>query len=251
MDTTCYFLCNICATQVSSPEEGLTREATSCPSCGSTVRMRSLMHVLSMELFGESIPVPHFPVDKKIVGTGMSDWETYAALLAEKFSYTNRFFDREPFMDITDPPAALESTLDFLISTDVFEHVAPPVVAALQNARALLKPSGVFIFSVPYMAEGETLEHFPDLFDYHLEEKDGAFTLLNRTRAGEWQSFDDLCFHGGRGSTLELRVFSERPLLEQIAEAGFAPPVLYGEPVMEFGIRWPERLSLPMALRRR
>ena len=244
-----HFTCNVCGSAAWSLAGNIARETPSCATCGSTVRMRALMHVLSQELFGRNLVVPDFPVDEGIVGLGMSDWEEYAGRWAEKFSYTNRFYGREPRLDITAPPADLAGTFDFVVSTDVFEHVAPPVVSALRNLRALLKPGGVVVFSVPYMSSGDNIEHFPDLFDHRLEDRDGQRCLVNRTREGRVEVFEDLVFHGGEGLTLEMRVFSEPALLAQIEEAGFAPPTIYGATLMEFGIRWDTPLSLPMALR--
>ena len=243
------FTCNVCGYLAPLFEERLDRETPSCTRCRSTVRMRTIVHALSTELFGESLTLRQFPHRKDLVGIGMSDWSGYATELARRLSYTNCFYDREPRLDITNPPASLTGTLDFLISTDVFEHVAPPVVTAFENARRLLKPTGVFIFSVPYTASGETTEHFPDLHDFRLDTTGPTPRLINRTIEGETQTFEDLVFHGGSGLTLEMRTFSEPSLRKVIHAAGFAPPVVYKDPVPRFGIRWEEPLSVPMALR--
>ena len=90
---------------------------------------------------------------------------------------------------------------------------------AFANARRLLKPHGIFIFSVPYSLDQETLEHFPDLHDYRLVEKDGAWRLENRTSDGRRQVFSDLVFHGGPGSTLEMRLFSRNGLIDEFVKA--------------------------------
>ena len=88
-----YFLCNICGTASGVRPGQLQREVASCPTCNSTVRFRSVIHVLSVELFGESLVLTDFPVRKDIRGIGMSDWGVYAALLGEKLDYMNTFFD--------------------------------------------------------------------------------------------------------------------------------------------------------------
>src|SRR5262249_62318093 len=90
------FACNICGTW--NEVEHFATEPATC-SCGSNVRLRALIHLLSIELFGQSIPLPEFPRMKSIRGLGMSDKECYARLLAEKFDYTNTFYDREPRFD--------------------------------------------------------------------------------------------------------------------------------------------------------
>jgi SAM-dependent methyltransferase len=112
--------------------------------------MRSMVHVLSLELFGECLVLPDFPERPDLIGIGMSDWDAYAIPLAGKLGYTNTYFDRKPALDITHVPEEMVGTLDFILSSDVFEHVQPPVAKAFENARRLLKPNGVFVFCVPY-----------------------------------------------------------------------------------------------------
>ncbi|MGH9903496.1 MAG: hypothetical protein ACRD68_16940, partial [Pyrinomonadaceae bacterium] len=79
--------------------------------------------MLSTELFGESLALTDFPERRDISGIGMSDWDGYAAPLALKLGYQNTYYHQEPKLDITSIEPALESTLDFIISSDVFEHV--------------------------------------------------------------------------------------------------------------------------------
>ena len=75
---------------------------------------------------------------------------------------------------------------------------------------------------------------------------DGAWTLTNRTRDGEMQTFTDLVFHGGPGSTLEMRLFSREALEREFKDAGFARIRIAAEPYLPFGIHWPEPWSVPM-----
>lgn len=243
------FRCNVCGQKNRALPSEFGRETPSCSGCGSTVRMRSIVHVLSTELFGESLALPDFPERKDLCGLGMSDWESYAGPLAEKLGYRNTFLHQEPVLDITDPDPALLGTLDFLISTDVYEHVAPPVSVAFENSRRLLKPGGVFVFSVPYTLEGETVEHFPELFDYRIEERGDRHVLVNRTRDGRAEEFEDLVFHGGPGETLEVRVFSLDGLRRELERAGFAPPHIYSEPAESCGMVWECGWSLTMSVR--
>jgi len=72
------FHCNICGSVRHSNLQKLGRETVTCSSCGSTVRFRSIIHILSIELFGKSLTLPEFPYDKQISGIGMSDWIGYA-----------------------------------------------------------------------------------------------------------------------------------------------------------------------------
>jgi SAM-dependent methyltransferase len=245
------FRCNICGRRASVCRTQLGREIPSCKRCGSTVRFRSIVHVLSLELFGESLSLPEFPVRKQIRGLGMSDWDGYAAGFAEKFDYLNTWLHREPKFDITEVPASMEAAFDFVISSDVLEHVPPPISIAFENLHRTLKPEGVLILTVPYTKARETVEHFPELHRYELTESEGGQILTNRTREGVFQRFDDLVFHGGEGATLEMRVFSESSVLSELERAGFAKAKIHHTPDFSHGIYWNESWSLPMSARAR
>lgn len=243
------YRCNICGRVCKTLVSDLRREQPSC-RCGSTVRTRSIIHILSTELFGQSLALPDFPKRPDLLGWGMSD-AGYSDLLPRKLSYVNTFYHKEPRFDITAPlDPALEDTLDFLISTEVFEHINPPVSVGFENGCRLLKPNGIFIFSVPYTLDRETREHFPDLYKYEVVDLAGPNQLLkNTTRTGQEQMFDKLVFHGGPGATLEMRVFSQAGLMSELKQAGFGTVKIYSEPCWEFGIYWHDNRSLPMAAR--
>jgi len=231
------FRCNICGNRCTSPlKEVKGREARSCYHCGSSRRFRTIIAALSDQLFGETDILPDFKESRNIVGIGMSDAEVYAKPLRDKFSYTNTFYHKEPKLDVTAIGEHLCDTADFIISSDVFEHVPPPVEIAFSNLHKILKAGGVCIFSVPYEMEGETLEHFPDLFHYRFMENKGATVLANTTRDGREQLFDNLRFHGGGGATVEMRVFSRPSLLSEIRKAGFSEVKLYDKSIPEYGI---------------
>ena len=55
-----------------------------------------------------------------------------------------------------------------------------------------------------------------------------------------------IVFHGGPGSTLEMRVFSRAALEREFRDAGFARVRVANEPYLPFGIHWPEPWSVPM-----
>ncbi len=243
------YRCNICGRNCKTPISELGREKPSC-RCGSTVRTRAIVHILSTELFGQSLALPDFPERRDLFGWGMSD-AGYSSLLTEKLNYVNTFYHQEPRLDITAPlDPAVEGRLDFLISTEVFEHINPPVSVGFENARRLLKPKGVFVFSVPYSLKGETREHFPDLYQYEVLDPSGSKPYLrNITRAGQEQIYNDLVFHGGPGSTLEMRVFSQIGLMAELKQAGFGNIKIYSEPCWEFGIYWHKAWALPLAAR--
>jgi SAM-dependent methyltransferase len=228
----------------------LQRETRSCLACGSTLRWRAIIHLLSRTLFGRSIPLPDFPVRPEIMGLGMSDWEGYALPLARKLSYENTFYHQPPHLDITKLDSARVGTCDFVIATDVFEHIAPPIAPAFHNVWRLLKPGGSFIMTVPYLKMGMTVEHFPRLHEYTIEQTSSGYILRNRTREGTLETYEDLVFHDGPGATLEMRSFTEQSLLEELRKAGFGAIEVHQEPHFVHGIYWNQDCNLPITARR-
>lgn len=244
------FACNICGHRGSLAVESLEREAGNCQRCGATVRARAIVHHLSMALFGRSLPIGRFPWrGRRITGLGMTDSDVYARPLAKRLRYRNTYFHADPRLDIRDPDRALIGSCDFVTSSDVMEHVDPPVRDAFVNLRRLLKPGGVLVLTVPFAMEGETREHFPDLFDYRIERKGDGYVLINRTRDGVAQRYDDLVFHGGPGSTLELRLFSRSGLAQVLGDAGFGEVTFHPEPCLAHGVHWKWPWSVPITAR--
>jgi len=212
--------------------------------------MRSIIRVLSTELFGNNLLLKDFPAHPDIRGLGMTDWEGYANTLAEKFSYQNTYYHQEPRLDISavDIPVHLLAN-DFVISSEVFEHVVPPVSRAFENVSKMLKPGGLFILTVPYTIKKETIEHFPELYDFTVVENDKAFVLRNKTREGVIQEFRNLVFHGGPGATLEMRVFSENSIIQHLRNAAFHAIKVHREPDFAHGVWWPQSWALPISAR--
>ncbi|MGO9273779.1 MAG: methyltransferase domain-containing protein [Terriglobia bacterium] len=203
-----------------------------------------------MEIFGVPLALPDFPVVKSVRGFGMSDDLPCASVLASKLDYRNTFYHDCPRFDIQEAGEADHGGYDFIISGDVFEHVEGPPETAFRNAFALLKPHGFLAMSVPYSPEETTQEHFPDLYEYGLVKAGSRVALVNRKRNGEWQVFDKLVFHGGQGSTLEMRVFGEADLRSQLAQSGFTSVDFAVEDYPPFGIVHQESWSLPAIARR-
>ena len=241
------FKCNICGEFSMIHMLNFSREEVSCYKCGSTVRMRSMIHVLSSELFGESLTLIDFPVRKDIKGIGMSDWRRYADILSEKFDYTNTYYHKEPKLDIMNIPEELIGTLDFILSTDVYEHVLSPVSKAFDNTKKLLKKTGIFVFSVPYKLSGETKEHFKDLCNFSVLENSGEYTLENIDSLGNKKTYKDLVFHGGPGETLEMRVFTKDSIERHFVDSGFLEYEFYEDNFFDYGIYYPITLSIPIA----
>jgi len=244
------FVCNICGATNHADVSAVDRESPSCSSCGSNIRVRGLMRVLSLEMFGSVLTLPEFPRVKSLRGVGMTDFGPYAERLVEKFDYQNTFYDRAPKLDICNPPAGERGFYDFIISSEVFEHVSAPE-AAFGNACQLLKPNGVLVLSVPYSLLRSAKEHFPDLHEFGLARVGEKMVLVNRTRSGELQTFENLTFHGpGAGRALEMREFNEAALREMLSGAGFKHLRMYSENDPEHGIFYTQAWSLPIGARK-
>jgi SAM-dependent methyltransferase len=243
------FLCNICGR--TNTIEVLEQEGSSCADCGSNVRLRALVYLLSMELFGDGLILPDFPRLPGIKGLGLSDQASYAVPLATKFDYTNTYYDREPRLDITAAHPDRHGTYDFILSSDVFEHIEAPVERAFDEAFKLLKPHGVLCLSVPFSLDEQTVERFPNLHEYAVVDLKGALVLINRSRDRKLEIRDDLIFHGGVGATLEMRLFSQKDLQQKLCDAGFRDSIFLTEGVPRFGIAFEGSWSLPLVARKR
>ena len=243
------FTCNIC--DKGNALEEIPWEESTCSGCGSNVRMRALIYMLSIELFGAARTLPEFPKDKKVRGFGLSDALLYATPLEEKFDYTNTYYDRQPYLDITQPHPEQYGTYDFILSSDVFEHVAIPVERAFEEAFRLLKPHGVLCITVPSSgADEDTVEYYPNLHEYSIVELGGEHVLVNRKKDKTLEVHQNLEFHGGIGATLVMRQFSQRDLAGKLRGSGFTQVVYQTDSVAPFGIVLVGNWSLPLVARK-
>jgi SAM-dependent methyltransferase len=241
------FTCNICG--ASNQVEAFATEPASC-ACGSNVRLRGLIHLLSMELFGSSLTLRQFPTLKAIRGLGLSDQPGYAGILAEKFDYTNTYYDREPRFDIAEPHPHLAGTYDFILLADVLEHIAPPVERALEEACRLLKPRGFLGITIYCNPQDEMREHFPDLNEYRIIALADSQVLVNRRRDESLEVRDDLIFHGGSGATLEMREFGMTALKNKLLDAGFREVFFLRDNLPSIGILFDHDVSQPLIARK-
>ena len=243
------FECNICGAPNQFDLSSLDRETKSCAACNSSARWRGVVDALSYELFGESVKLPDFPVRRDIRGLGLSDWSGYARLLDEKFNYLNTFYHQEPRLDIADIDRSLEGKADFVIASDVFEHVAPPIIDAFGNARRLLKPGGILLLTVPWGGGPRTVENYPRLNKFEIVERDGRKVLRNLRRDGVVEEHIDPRFHGGEGAVLVMRLFGKQELIDNLKAAGFASTRVHEGPKFQIGVFWPGNHSVPVAAR--
>jgi len=212
------------------------------------VRSRGIVQTLARELFASDLALPDFPRLKSVRILGISDSEDYGSRLGEIFDYRNTFYHQPPRFDVRESPES--GSYDFVICSEVLEHVTPPIEEAFRNLWKLLKDDGILILTVPYTLEETAREHFPQLHDFGIARLRDRLVLVNRTASGELQVFDDLVFHGGHGDTLELRVFSEATLRNMVLNAGFRAIEVYAAEYLPFGIARHQTWSLPIAARK-
>jgi 2-polyprenyl-3-methyl-5-hydroxy-6-metoxy-1,4-benzoquinol methylase len=238
------YYCNICGGKNRLERQQFHRELAVCQKCGANARFRGIIHVLG-DLLGEAqaTPLQEWPTRKSIFGVGMSDSPLYANVLSKKFNYENTFYDRDPQLDIMNLGEKYLGKYDFVISSDVFEHILPPLQVGFDNLLRLLKPGGHLVFSVPYTRATQTIEHYPGLHDYEILDFRGKKIIVNRDEAGHLQVYDNLTFHGGEGTTLEMRVFCESDVLSRLARSGFENIHVHDQPQLSIGYYWPEMTS--------
>ncbi len=245
------FTCNICGSCTQAPASFIARERISCTNCGSTMRYRAMVNALALGLYGNNIGLPLIKDGASKRGIGISDARDYAEPLAKVFDYTNTFYHKKPFLDLTGDVTKYLNALDFIMISDVLEHVCPPVERAFSNLFAMLKSGGVCIITVPFTCDHGELEHYPDLNHFTIERRENKYAVINTTVAGERQVFSEPVFHGGAGLTLEMRIFSRASLIRQLKAAGFAEVDVVDEDCAEFGISWGQDPSVPIIARKR
>lgn len=151
--------------------------------------------------------------------------------------YQNYHYHQEPRLDITKVPSSLHATADIISCSEVLEHVAPPVNLAFNGLRNLLKSDGMLIVSVPHTdALGEHVEHFPVMRSFEIQQGSEVY-LSGELMDGRKVIFKNLTFHGGVGSTLEFRIFSQNSLLKELECAGFTSVTIHGNSKI-LGVAW-------------
>jgi SAM-dependent methyltransferase len=238
------FACNVCGTMNDFIAESFHRELATCRACGCNARFRGIIAALGAEFFPGKGPARSWPARPELCGLGMSDAEVYATVLREKTSYINTFYDRSPSLDIV-ADVLPYGDLDFVVSTDVLEHVITPVQRAFNGLFRLLKRGGLLVFSVPYTSSDDTVEHFPHLRRFALVDFLGRKVLVNEKADKALEVHDNLVFHGGEGATLEMRVFGRAALLHHLTAAGFVDVREWSEPLLEVGYYWPTSRERP------
>lgn len=234
------FVCNVCGTLHCERVAHFHRETALCPKCGSNARFRGMMAALGDALrMPARVPLVRWPARPEVRGLGMSDWRGYADVLARKMAYVNTHFDQAPRLDILQPGPEWLGVHDFVLCTDVLEHVLAPVQKAFDHLLALLKPGGWLVFSVPYTTEPGTREHYPGMVGFDTVRACGQQVVVWQHADGALHLDAAPVFHGGAGATLELRVFGRDAVLAHLAQAGFEHVQVLDTPRLDCGYYWP------------
>jgi SAM-dependent methyltransferase len=241
------FRCNVCGAGNELPGGQVHREMLCCVGCRANARFRGVVRAVQEALLGNTETALRAARPRREVrGIGMSDSGIYAGELARLFDYRNTFYHTEPLLDVTDVRSTQQyRELDFVVSSDVLEHVRAPVSDALENIRGMLKPGGVLILSVPYLRGYMTIEHYPHLMDYEIVKVGKKYVVVNVRADGLVEQFPVPVFHGGPGSVLEMRVFGEGDLMAMLAYAGFEVRVLEAS-LPEIGYVWRLQAESPL-----
>lgn len=202
--------CNICGSASDFIRQELQREGFLCSNCSASSRHRAVVYVLGKCMDTGGMPLVAWPSRKEIRMIESSGRGSYPMMLKEKFEYFNTEY--QPNVHIGEQPSNRyadfqqlsfpDRHFDYIIATDVFEHIREDE-RAFPEVYRVLKDNGIFILTVPYD---------------HAREK----TVVRVKTDGDKDIF--LLppeYHGGGGQTLAYRSYG-RDLLDRLRECGFS-----------------------------
>jgi SAM-dependent methyltransferase len=169
-------------------------------------------------------PITDLPRDWSRRGVGLSDAPPLSPALASRFFYTNTFYHQYPHLDITNPPPELDGELDFIVCSDVLEHIPYLLIEpALAGLLRCLRPRGVAVITVPVAGE-RTYEYYPGLTEFELVEQESRPPVVNWTdTAGVRHTDTSPDMHDGGGLTLTFRLWGPKDVEARLLSAGFEP----------------------------
>lgn len=226
-------ICNLCGVGKHIVENQIEREGSICSVCSSVWRTRAVGHCVSIGVGKVGVPLHNLDPDWSLRGLGIGDSVDLASSLSTKFNYTNTHLNDFPKLDLTAIAEELNGYFDFVVCSEILEHVLPPVDLALQNLFRLLKPGGFTVISVPllrvtnrvyvsnngdldFAASVNTIEYYPDLTsckmirgEFHWETNQGKFIDHNPE------------LHGGGDDVIAFRLWSLMDLQARLKLLGF------------------------------
>lgn len=203
-------ICNICGNESTFILRENEREGWLCSNCSASSRHRAVVYVLGKCTETGPLPLAAWHGSKLIHILESSGRGSYPMMLKEKFTYYNTEYranaagaqeSSRRYADFQHL-AYQDGQFDYVIATDVFEHIRDDE-KALREVFRVLKTDGVFIMTVPY---------------HHDWEK----TLIRVKPEGDKDIF--LLppeYHGGGGQTLAYRTYG-RDLLERLKDQGYS-----------------------------
>lgn len=202
--------CNICGSDKGFVKKEHEREGLVCANCGASSRHRAVVYTLGKCMGTGDIPLAAWPGDKAIRILESSGRMSYPMMLKDKFTYYNTEYHADP--SVTEQPSKRfadfqrmaygDNEFDYVIATDVFEHIREDD-KAFREVYRVLKPAGTFILTVPYHHEWEKTE-----IRVKPEGDRDVFLLPPE-------------YHGGGGQTLSYRTYG-RDLLQRLDDYGFS-----------------------------
>ena len=209
------FTCIVCGRISRSGLPG--RESMQCHRCGATWRARAMVLGVLQSLGYSNTALKDAREDWSIRGLGTSDDIKIAKQLVNKFDYVNTYYHKGPKLDLTDVDPQWRESAQFVICSDVLEHVPPPTHSALEGLFSVVASGGAAIISIPYTTADATIEFYPELERYEVQGNQVVWHDSNGVRHVD----DSPEFHGGAGQTLAFRVWSLARFEEALLSAGF------------------------------
>jgi hypothetical protein len=234
------FTCNICGTHNTDVAEGAWhREMTGCSGCRSNPRFRGVILALQQYLYGETeTAFKDVQVRKHIKLLGVSDDKICADLFQNKFSYTNTYYHKEPYLDLCSTASCIQYLkLDAIICSDVIEHTSSPPYDILSNMYMMLRVGGFVVLSAPTFHMSSTIEWYPAASSLQTVQENGKYCVNWTNIRGVNYVDTSPSFHGGPGDTLEMRLISHQDLLSIAERVGFQASILDFDPL--HGYYWP------------
>lgn len=180
-------VCIICSSPMIASQPKATREGSQCDGCQATWRARATVLAVMTGLGYHPTPLVEIVPDWSRIGVGLSDDPSFSGRFSAVWKYTNTYFDSFPRLDIRAAPSDLIGHCEFVVCSDVLEHVDPPYNTALEGLYRIIKPGGFAVVTVPMSGTASTCEYYKDLASWELQhEIEGhAPTLRWQDSSGE------------------------------------------------------------------
>ena len=230
--------CILCGASLMVLDRDDHREGGICETCGINARLRGVVLAAVRELCGyPNAPLRALEPRKNLRVLGISDHEKCASELERVFDYTNTYFHKNPHLDICDLEAlAAFQDYDMVICSDVIEHTIKSPAHTVPNLVSMLRPGGALVLSTPTFQIPSSIEWYGGLREFSVERVEEAFQVHWLDIRGQTNIDRKPIFHGGAGTTLEMRVIAHEKLVNIARGSGTFFEVI--EFIPEWGYSW-------------